>query len=174
MNCPDCENFALEKVLSRQGLEVDYCRQCGGVWLDRGEIYFLARRTQTWSRRLKEGDNKNKEKKYSPKTSKPMTVLNYPEGSEIYICDSGGIWIDGRQIRKYNQGNEGSLNLSIVCGGDKKLQSGTEDASSSTIKAKHNRGSASFSWTTVSKNLTIMVILSTGALVACMLLKSWW
>jgi len=37
MNCPVCANTQL--VLSeRQGVEIDYCPQCRGVWLDRGEL----------------------------------------------------------------------------------------------------------------------------------------
>lgn len=36
MNCPVC-NVGL--VLSeRQGIEIDYCPKCRGVWLDRGEL----------------------------------------------------------------------------------------------------------------------------------------
>lgn len=36
MNCPTC-NVAL--VMSeRQGIEIDYCPKCRGVWLDRGEL----------------------------------------------------------------------------------------------------------------------------------------
>ena len=37
MNCPICPNVNL--VMSeRQGIEIDYCPQCRGVWLDRGEL----------------------------------------------------------------------------------------------------------------------------------------
>lgn len=36
MNCPNC-NVAL--VMSeRQGIEIDYCPTCRGIWLDRGEL----------------------------------------------------------------------------------------------------------------------------------------
>jgi len=36
MKCPTC-NVSL--VMSeRQGIEIDYCPQCRGVWLDRGEL----------------------------------------------------------------------------------------------------------------------------------------
>lgn len=36
MKCPVC---AVElKIYERQGIEVDYCPQCRGVWLDRGEL----------------------------------------------------------------------------------------------------------------------------------------
>ena len=36
MNCPIC-NVALQ-MTERQGIEIDYCPQCRGVWLDRGEL----------------------------------------------------------------------------------------------------------------------------------------
>jgi len=36
MPCPVCK---LPLVMSeRQGVEIDYCPQCRGVWLDRGEL----------------------------------------------------------------------------------------------------------------------------------------
>lgn len=37
MLCPNCSNTHL--VMSeRQGVEIDYCPNCRGVWLDRGEL----------------------------------------------------------------------------------------------------------------------------------------
>lgn len=37
MDCPVCRNVSL--VMSeRQGVEIDYCPNCRGVWLDRGEL----------------------------------------------------------------------------------------------------------------------------------------
>ena len=37
MKCPICPEATL--VMSdRQGIEIDYCPQCRGVWLDRGEL----------------------------------------------------------------------------------------------------------------------------------------
>jgi Zn-finger nucleic acid-binding protein len=37
MDCPVCSNEKL--VMSeRQGIEIDYCPSCRGVWLDRGEL----------------------------------------------------------------------------------------------------------------------------------------
>lgn len=36
MPCPVC---AVPLVMSeRQGIEIDYCPQCRGIWLDRGEL----------------------------------------------------------------------------------------------------------------------------------------
>jgi Uncharacterized protein conserved in bacteria len=37
MQCPVCNTVTL--VMSeRSGIEIDYCPQCRGVWLDRGEL----------------------------------------------------------------------------------------------------------------------------------------
>ena len=36
MKCPNC-NVQLT-MSERQGIEIDYCPQCLGIWLDRGEL----------------------------------------------------------------------------------------------------------------------------------------
>lgn len=37
MKCPHCNDVTLT-MSERQGVEIDYCPQCRGVWLDRGEL----------------------------------------------------------------------------------------------------------------------------------------
>jgi hypothetical protein len=37
MKCPVCPETTL-LMSERQGVEIDYCPQCRGVWLDRGEL----------------------------------------------------------------------------------------------------------------------------------------
>ena len=37
MKCPVCNNVDL-LMSERQGIEIDYCPTCRGVWLDRGEL----------------------------------------------------------------------------------------------------------------------------------------
>ncbi|WP_273428666.1 zf-TFIIB domain-containing protein [Chitinibacter tainanensis] len=45
MDCPACKTERL--VMSeRQGIEIDYCPQCRGVWLDRGELDKIIERSQ--------------------------------------------------------------------------------------------------------------------------------
>ena len=44
MKCPVCN---VDLVMSeRQGIEIDYCPQCRGVWLDRGELDKIIARSQ--------------------------------------------------------------------------------------------------------------------------------
>lgn len=37
MKCPVCATVSLV-MADRQGVEIDYCPECRGVWLDRGEL----------------------------------------------------------------------------------------------------------------------------------------
>ena len=37
MKCPTCRDSVLV-ISDRQGVEIDYCPECRGVWLDRGEL----------------------------------------------------------------------------------------------------------------------------------------
>jgi len=42
MKCPLCDVDLL--LAERQGVEIDYCPKCRGVWLDRGELDILIER----------------------------------------------------------------------------------------------------------------------------------
>lgn len=57
MNCPNC-NVTL--VMSdRQGVEIDYCPQCRGVWLDRGELDKIIERSTTVENQYRSPNNNN-------------------------------------------------------------------------------------------------------------------
>ena len=44
MQCPACRDATLI-ISERQNIEIDYCPQCRGVWLDRGELDKLIERS---------------------------------------------------------------------------------------------------------------------------------
>ena len=45
MLCPTCDNTSLA-MTDRQGIEIDYCPKCRGIWLDRGELDRLIERAE--------------------------------------------------------------------------------------------------------------------------------
>ncbi len=47
MNCPT-DGTTLQ-MSERQGIEIDYCPQCRGVWLDRGELDKILERSVAWA-----------------------------------------------------------------------------------------------------------------------------
>ncbi len=72
MKCPTC-NVSL--VMSdRNGIEIDYCPDCRGVWLDRGELdKIIERSTQHLSGSIKNDSNYKKdydERKYDERKYK--------------------------------------------------------------------------------------------------------
>lgn len=57
MNCPMCKDVRL--VMSeRQGIEIDYCPNCRGVWLDRGELDKIIERSAKEAVTSTHGDEK--------------------------------------------------------------------------------------------------------------------
>jgi Zn-finger nucleic acid-binding protein len=53
MNCPICNVTLL--MADRQGVEIDYCPQCRGIWLDRGELEKIIERSLGASPPIEQG-----------------------------------------------------------------------------------------------------------------------
>jgi uncharacterized protein len=51
MKCPRCETASLDEK-DRDGITMDVCRQCRGIWLDRGELELLIARATAEQDRL--------------------------------------------------------------------------------------------------------------------------
>ena len=58
MKCPSCSADLL--LSERQGIEIDYCPACRGVWLDRGELDKIIEASQKY-----EKNNQQYQKSYS-------------------------------------------------------------------------------------------------------------
>ena len=46
MKCPNCNETLV--MSERQGVEIDYCPKCRGVWLDRGELDKIIEKSQAY------------------------------------------------------------------------------------------------------------------------------
>lgn len=46
MKCPKCQVDLM--ISDRQGIEIDFCPQCRGVWLDRGELDKIVERASRY------------------------------------------------------------------------------------------------------------------------------
>lgn len=82
MTCPRCDAQLL--MTDRQGVEIDYCPSCRGVWLDRGELDKIIERSAMFERqgfhdqqphrepqrRYDDDDFKGREGYYKPKRRK--------------------------------------------------------------------------------------------------------
>ncbi len=82
MKCPNCKDVNL--VMSeRQGVEIDYCPECRGVWLDRGELDKIIEKSQNSNDRPKQSEDYRKDDRYEHKK----------HGSDHYQHKKKGSWL---------------------------------------------------------------------------------
>ena len=64
MKCP-VDNTQLA-ITERQGVEIDYCPTCRGVWLDRGELDKLIERSESYQapRREERDEGRHREERH--------------------------------------------------------------------------------------------------------------
>jgi hypothetical protein len=79
MKCPTCTDTDLV-MTDRQGVEIDYCPKCRGVWLDRGELDKIIERSSqpapTSRRDDDDWDDDDKYKyQYGKKKSKTKSIF---------------------------------------------------------------------------------------------------
>lgn len=55
MNCPRCRTNLL--ATQKEGVEIDYCPSCRGVWLDRGELEKIIERSVNYSGNYRHDDD---------------------------------------------------------------------------------------------------------------------
>jgi heat shock protein HtpX len=103
MKCPNCKDKDLVSVMTQQGVEVDFCPQCEGIWLGKDEIYHFTKIPTYLKSKIEEALKLQKpSSRLSPLSGRPMIELPLMEG-EInidYCPDSEGIWLDKDEINK--------------------------------------------------------------------------
>jgi Zn-finger nucleic acid-binding protein len=65
MLCPICNVDLL--MTERQGIEIDYCPKCRGVWLDRGELEKIMDRSDSETQSIPNRENRNLRSGYDHK-----------------------------------------------------------------------------------------------------------
>ena len=60
MKCPVCKDVTL-LMCEKKGVEIDYCPECRGIWLDRGELEKLIEKEETYNREHYEYKHESKE-----------------------------------------------------------------------------------------------------------------
>lgn len=103
MRCPNCNEPAL--ALELDGVEIDRCPACAGIWLDEEEIAWLSDRSSGTSHSLtaalEKGPHGPKTKLRCPRCSRVMR-LDVLAAIELDRCPAGhGIWFDAGEIEAF-------------------------------------------------------------------------
>lgn len=59
MKCPVCKDVTL-LMTEKKGIEIDYCPECRGIWLDRGELEKLMEKEETKIEEIEKKVNRDK------------------------------------------------------------------------------------------------------------------
>jgi Zn-dependent protease with chaperone function len=104
LNCPNCKETELTPVMTKNGVVVDYCPHCEGIWFDRGELFYFTKNPKFLRWKIKDGLKKSRlSRKLNPHTKTPLSELPL-RGNEliIYYClKTGGIWIDKEVLEQF-------------------------------------------------------------------------
>ncbi len=104
MDCPVCKNAMI--VLELAEVEVDYCTDCGGIWLDAGELGLLLGDSQQSKQLLDsfkdDSDSTEKRRKCPICLKKMQKVIVGPSKPPLLIdkCVRGhGLWFDHGELQ---------------------------------------------------------------------------
>ena len=103
MKCPICKTDLL--VVEREGIEVDWCLDCGGLWFDEGELELLGEKAgRSIAPQILGGPNNlsAKGRRRCPRCPKRMESLQLElgPGDQIIIdrCLQHGLWLDRGEL----------------------------------------------------------------------------
>ncbi len=106
--CPRCQ-MDLEAV-SENGVEVDVCRRCNGLFLDRGEMAKLVPTSKGDIEYCTESDDVVEDMKQddhpcvcpscTDNTMRKVEFLSYSEVILDFCDECGGFWLDGGELER--------------------------------------------------------------------------
>jgi Zn-finger nucleic acid-binding protein len=104
MDCPDCKNAMI--TLELEGVEIDYCASCGGIWLDAGELELLLGEPEKARGLLNsfrvESSSTEKAKK-CPICDKKMQKIVVGSSKPVLLIDKcrrgDGLWFDKGELQ---------------------------------------------------------------------------
>ena len=105
MNCPKCTTATLS-VASVQGIDVDRCRVCGGIWFDEQELPRLLHVTPQELTPLRGGstqDDLNHKHGSCPRDGTPLLRIYSAQNSSVVLdhcTQCRGIWLDGGEFER--------------------------------------------------------------------------
>jgi Zn-finger nucleic acid-binding protein len=116
MLCPVCNEPMI--VLELNKVEIDYCSNCEGIWLDSGEIEILLESEKEKLKNFFKEDPDHSEKPYKcPICSKRMVKVHVGDTKDILIdkcLNEHGLWFDKGELKAALEfGSKGAENKVI-------------------------------------------------------------
>ncbi len=105
MDCPVCKNAMIALELAE--VEVDYCTDCGGIWLDAGELELLLGNSERAGQLLdsfKVDSTVSERRRKCPICLKKMQKINVGASASVLTLDKcsrgDGLWFDRGELQE--------------------------------------------------------------------------
>jgi len=102
--------------MAKNGVLVDYCAACKGIWLDKGEIFYFSKSQKFLHAKLAEAaQNPKPSSRLNPKTGDALVELHLADGKLVidYCPKTHGIWLDQGELERIPAAQKVSLSLTI-------------------------------------------------------------
>jgi len=116
VSCPKCKGVELQPVMTKEGAPVDFCPECKGIWLDRGEIFHFSSRPNELHDQIKKAlKNPGPSDLENPITTEPMVHLSLYDGKVVidYCPKTEGIWLEEGEMSLLNAPKSARLRLDV-------------------------------------------------------------
>ena len=117
--CPACKEAMI--VVEFEGVEVDHCVKCHGVWLDTGELELITAlaggQAGPLENALRDVSGANRGKRRCPRCPRKMRVLSVGVEPAVKLdcCPAGhGLWFDAGELAAVIQGAGGAANAHVA------------------------------------------------------------
>jgi Zn-finger nucleic acid-binding protein len=100
--CPHCDIGLM--ILRYKGVEIDFCDQCRGIWLDAGELEQFVTQSDS-PLNIKDTGHSSPSKRVCPRCDAAMceAYLSISPSEELSLdrCPKGhGLWFDDRELQR--------------------------------------------------------------------------
>ncbi|WP_135076673.1 M48 family metalloprotease [Terasakiella sp. SH-1] len=102
MFSPAMPQTKLIRRMTKSGVEVDICPQSGGIWLDQGELFLLAKKPQLMEQLFhKYYEQTSEQGRICPRSGVPMQICSLHNIARFEQSPTnGGLWFDAEEWQK--------------------------------------------------------------------------
>jgi len=116
VRCTGCGSERFTEVMTGNGVLIEYCQDCEGIWLDKNEIFMFTESGTYLKYHLDKAlKSPGKSDRKNPKTGGELIELNLFNGRVVidYDPETQGIWLDKGELESLPGYSEGKLDISI-------------------------------------------------------------
>ena len=131
MKCPACGSEDFREIMTKEGVLVDYCEKCNGIWLDKGEIFYFSSSPTYVKFKIENALKESKpSERLNPKTGNRLVCIKLGDIEVDIDAEDGGMFFDKGELENI----PGSIGL----GFDIKLDTNINKTMSDDISKKQD------------------------------------